>query len=144
MIQEPGTRKENLEANSYIHCKDWTPRTVEAMVIKEMTLQIEEATSILQIGGRAGHRPQEYIFCIKSMIGRYEMKKTLIIIIVYDILAFFNKDILVDAMQELHKIGVDPLAHCLFHKLNKGTRVQAADTAVGVRWWDMPRQLWSC
>ena len=34
--RKPGTRKEDLEANRYIHCKEWLPRTVEAMVVKEM------------------------------------------------------------------------------------------------------------
>ena len=56
--RKPGTRKEDLEANRYIHCKEWLPRTVEAMVVKEMETVIKEATSRFQIGGVAGHRPQ--------------------------------------------------------------------------------------
>ena len=49
--RKPGTRKEDLEANRYIHCKEWLPRTVEAMVVKEMESAIKAATSRFQIGG---------------------------------------------------------------------------------------------
>ena len=57
-----GMRKEDLEANRYIHCKEWLARTmVEAMAVKEMEPKIKDSTSRFQIGGKPGHRPQEHI-----------------------------------------------------------------------------------
>ena len=81
------------------------PRTVESLVVLEMIPEIEEATSIFQIGGVAGHRPQEHVFCIKSIMARFEEKKKMIVLIPYDISKFFDKEVLLDAMQELHSIG---------------------------------------
>ena len=94
------------------------------MVVLEMIPEIEEATSIFHIGGVAGHRPQEHVFCIKAIMARFEEKKKKIVLIPYDISKFFDKEVLLDAMQELHSIGVDPRAYRLFYKLNKNTRIK--------------------
>ena len=45
--------------------------TVEAMVVKEMEPAIVSATSRFQIGGVQGHRPQEHLFSVKSLVGKY-------------------------------------------------------------------------
>ena len=66
--KKQGTKKEDLEANKFIHCKEWLPRAVESMVVSEMESDIRNATSKFQIGGVAGHRPQEHLFSIKSLI----------------------------------------------------------------------------
>ena len=73
--KKPGSRKEDLDANRYIHCKEYLPRTVEAIVVSEMEKSITEATSKFQIGGVAGHRPQEHLFCVKSIQARQEKMK---------------------------------------------------------------------
>ena len=78
--KKPGTKKEDLEANRFIHCKEWLPRAVESLVVAEMELNIAEATSIYQIGGVAGHRPQEHLFCLKSLQAKYERDKKLLIL----------------------------------------------------------------
>ena len=54
--KKPGTKKEDLKANRYIHCKEWLPRTVEAMVVREMDQQIQKATSIF-LNWREGWPP---------------------------------------------------------------------------------------
>ena len=58
-----------------------------------MEREISAATSRFQIGGVAGHRPQEHIFSVKSVIGKYSMEKKLIILICYDISGFFDKEV---------------------------------------------------
>ena len=68
--RKPVTRKEDLDANRYIHCEDWLPRTVEAVVVKEMEPAIVSATSRFQIGGVQGHRPQEHLFSVKLLVGK--------------------------------------------------------------------------
>ena len=49
-----------------------------------------------QIGGVSGHRPQEHIFCVKSVIHKYVQEKKMIILICYDISAFFDMEVLGD------------------------------------------------
>ena len=77
--KKPGTKKEDLEANRFIHCKEWLPRTVESIVVADMEQSIKQATSMFQIGGVAGHRPQEHLFSVKSIIGKYEQQRKLLI-----------------------------------------------------------------
>ena len=135
--RKPGTRKEDLEANRYIHCKEWLARTVEAMVVKEMEPEIQMATSRFQIGGVPGHRPQEHLFSVKSMISKYMVEREMIILACYDISGFFDKEVLVDVMDELHSIGVDPRAWRLFHKLNADTRIRVRTGCGDSGWGDV-------
>ena len=85
--RKPGSRMEDLASNRFIHCKDWLARTV----VKQMEPRITESTSRFQIGGKPGHRPQEHIFFVKSVINKYIQEKKLIIIACYDIKSFFDK-----------------------------------------------------
>ena len=59
----------------------------------------------------------------------------MIILICYDISAFFDKEVLGDLLDELNCIGVDPRALRLFYQLNKNTKVRirtgAGDSAWG-------------
>ena len=104
------------------------------MIVKEMDPKIVEATSIFQIGGKPGHQPQEHIFSVKSVIARSVMQKKLIVLVCYDISGFFDKEVLVDAMDELYNIGVDPRAYRLFYGLNEATRVRVR-TGCGYSDW---------
>ena len=88
--KKPGTRKEDLDAYRYIHCKHYLPRAVEAIVVAEMESSITSATSKFQIGGVAGHRPQEHLFCVKSLQARYEKLKKLLIVYTNDASKFFD------------------------------------------------------
>ena len=135
--RKPGTRKEDLDANRYIHCKDWLPRTVEAMVVKEMEPAIAAATSRFQIGGVQGHRPQEHLFSVKSLVGKYLQEKKMIILVCYDISGFFDKEVLADVVEELHSIGVDPKAERLFYKLNEATRVKVRTGCGDSEWGEV-------
>ena len=135
--RKPGTRKEDLDANRYIHCKDWLPRTVEAIVVKEMEPAIVSATSRFQIGGVQGHRPQEHLFSVKSLVGKYLQEKKMIILVCYDISGFFDKEVLADVVEELHSIGVDPKAERLFYKLNEATRVKVRTGCGDSEWGEV-------
>ena len=135
--RKPGTRKEDLDANRYIHCKDWLPMTVEAMVVKEMEPAIVSATSRFQIGGVQGHRPQEHLFSVKSLVGKYLQEKKMIILVCYDISGFFDKEVLADVVEELHSIGVDPKAERLFYKLNEATRVKVRTGCGDSEWGEV-------
>ena len=89
-----------------------------------MLPEIEAATKIFQIGGVAGHKPQEHVFCIKSIMVRFKEQKKMIILMPYDISNFLDKKVLLDVMQELHSIGVKPRAYRLFFRLKENTRIK--------------------
>ena len=71
---------------------------------------------------------------MKSMISKYMVERKMIILACYDISGFFDKEVLVDVMDELHSIGVDPRAWRLFHKLNADTRIRVR-TGCGDSGW---------
>ena len=133
--KKPGTKKEDLEANRYIHCKNYLPRTVEAIVVAEMEPNIAAATSKFQIGGVAGHRPQEHLFCVKSLQAKYQKLKKLIIIYTNDASKFFDKEVLVDCMDELYQAGIDPRAYRMFFRLNEKTKIRVR-TGCGFTLWE--------
>ena len=133
--KKPGTRKEDLDANRYIHCKEYLPRTVEAIVVAEMEKSISEATSKFQIGGVKGHRPQEHLFCVKSVQARYEKQKKLLIIYTNDVSKFFDKEVLADCMGELYQAGIDPRAYRMFSMLNEKTQIRVR-TGCGFSPWE--------
>ena len=133
--KKPGTKKEDLDANRFIHCKEWLPRTVESIVVAEMEQSIKQATSMFQIGGIAGHRPQEHLFSVKSIIGKYEQQRKLLIFYSNDVSKFFDKEVLIDCMQELASAKINPRAYRLFFKLNKDTKIRVR-TGCGFSQWE--------
>ena len=133
--RKPGTKKEDLEANRFIHCKEWLPRAVESLVVSEMEPNIRNATSKFQIGRVAGHRPQEHLFSLKSVIHKYETKKKLLIFFSNDVSKFLDKKVLSDCMQELASAGVDQKPYRLFFKLNEATTIRVR-TGCGYSKWE--------
>ena len=96
---------------------------------------ITAATSIYQIGGVAGHRPQEHLFCLKSVQAKYEKDKKLFILYPHDASKFFDKEVLVDCMSELYSANVDARAYRLFFLLNQNTRIRVK-TGCGFTEWE--------
>ena len=64
-------RKEDLDSMRFIHSKSYLPRTVEAVIVDAMKEDILDASSCYQIGGQPGHRSQEHLFTVKSVIAKY-------------------------------------------------------------------------
>ena len=133
--RKKGSRKENLASNRYVHCKEYLAKTVEAMVMDEMEPNIVAATSKFQIGGVAGHRPQEHLFSLKSIQGKYEKDRKLLVIYTNDVSQFFDKEVLVDCMNEAYEAHVDPRAYRHFFLLNHRTRIRAK-TSCGFSHWE--------
>ena len=63
-------KKDDLENSRYIHLKDWLPRTCDSVLVDLMKEKILASSSIFQIGGQEGHRTQEHLFTLRSIIVR--------------------------------------------------------------------------
>ena len=83
-----------------------------------------------QIGARKGHRPQEHIFLMKSMMQLFQMKKKPLIIQLFDVSKFFDKENLPDVLNEIYRCGIKGKKYRLLYKLNE-KRVIKMKTAVG-------------
>ena len=119
-------RKEILSDNRFIHCKDFWARTAEGLIVEDgLRGPLIENSSIYQIGGQPGHRPEELVFVMKSIIAKYRKeRKKMLIVKLYDISKFFDKETIEDAILTCKKRGADPKAVRLWYKLNESTRIR--------------------
>ena len=85
-----GGKRHVLSDNRFVHTKLWFPRTVEACIVEEgLKGPLVEGSSIYQIGGQPGHRPEELVFVMKAVIARQISQRKAIIIQPSDIQNFF-------------------------------------------------------
>ena len=118
-------RKHILSDNRFVHSKFWFPRTVEGLVvIGGLKEPLVEGSSIYQIGGQPGHRSEEHVFVLKSVIARYRTQGKHIILQASDISKFFDKEMVEDAIKTCYKRGADAKACRIWYKLNQGTKIR--------------------
>jgi hypothetical protein len=88
---------------------------------------IFKAGTIYQIGGCPGQRTQFHLFVLKSLIAlRLQPggRKAGLILTVADIMKFFDKQSLVDAMDSLHKANIHQKFYRVWYKMNQNTVIQ--------------------
>ena len=104
-------KRENLSDNRFIHSKTWWPRTVEGLtVLGGLKEPLISNSSIYQIGGQPGHRSEELVFSIKSLIARQRQEGKLTILQTSDISKFFDKEMVEDALLTCYNRGADAKA----------------------------------
>jgi hypothetical protein len=69
-LYEGKGKKDDLENSRYIHSKDWLPRTCDSSLFDLMKEKILASSRIFQIWGQEGHRTQEHLFPLRSIIAR--------------------------------------------------------------------------
>ena len=70
-----------------------------------------------QIGGQAGHRSEELVFAMKSIIARNRSQGKMVLVQTYDISKFFDKERVEDAVETCLERKVDPKAVRLWDTL---------------------------
>jgi hypothetical protein len=83
-----------------------------------------EKSSIYQIGGQPGHRSEEHVFILKSVIAKYRSEGKQIIIQSSDLEKFFDKEMLEDAVLTCIKRGANTKACRLWYNLNRNTKIR--------------------
>ena len=117
MIWKKKGLQEVLSNNRFIHLKDYMARTCEAMVVGKMKERIFNSTTIYQIGGQAGHFIEEHLFSIKSLMGMMVEQGRGIILTLVDIVAFFDRENILDVMDVLETRGVSKKAARLWYRV---------------------------
>ena len=70
-------RKEKLSDSRFIYSKNWFPRTAKACLVEGgMKRQLLDGSSIYHIGGQPGHRSEEHVFSLKSIIVKYRIQES--------------------------------------------------------------------
>ena len=61
-----------LDANRFIHSKGFFARAAEGLVVEDgLKAPLLAGSSMFQIGGQPGHRPEEMVMVMKSVMARY-------------------------------------------------------------------------
>ena len=126
MVYKCKGRKEELSSNRFIHCKPWLPRLAEALLVEGgMKGPLVEASSMYQVGGQAGHRPEELLFVFKSVLARYRSLKRVLVGQCHNVSKFFDKEVAPDTLDTMYRRGVDPKICRLWAKMNnQGSRFE--------------------
>ena len=130
MIHKSG-RKEILSSNRFVHCKGVWARSAEGLVVEDgIKRPLLDGSSIYQVGGQPGHRPEEMVFVFKSLVAKRRMEKKVLVAQGLDVEKFFDKEMIEDGVLVCRKRGADPKAVRLWYKLNSNTRIKVK-TGVG-------------
>ena len=91
-----------LKGKRYIHLKKEVPKFFEHIVTSAAKPKIVENMSPFQIGAVPGHRSQEHLFSVKSVIAMLEEHDEAGAIQLFDLVAFFDCEMLEDVLGELY------------------------------------------
>ena len=124
-------RREVLDHHRFLHLrKDWKSRLTETLVTGMMKEDIIQAGTKFQIGGIPGHRIEEHLIVLKSLIMRRISVGKGVVIQLVDYEKFFDSERLRTVMASLNKANVNKKAYRCWFKLNK-TTVISVETPVG-------------
>ena len=119
----------DLNNHRYLHMKHWLPRLTEALTVDLMKEDIISSGNKFQIGGLPGHRVEEHLIVVKSLIQLYIYKKLGVIMQLVDIEKFFDLEILRTVMTTLNYANVNKKAYRCWFKLNSKTVISVATPA---------------
>ena len=113
----------DLNNQRNIHTKQDIPKFFGHIVTTAAKPSMVNNMSPYQIGTKPGHRAQEHLYVIKSVIGLYENNRKAIALQLWDISKYFDRESLPDALNELYRSNVQGKLYKLIHEMNKDTRI---------------------
>ena len=120
-----------LDNYRHLHMKDEFPKFFGHLVVSAAKERLIGNMSKFQIGTKPHHRAQEHIFVLKSVISLYLYYDKPIILTMWDVSKFFDRESLSDCMNEIYKNEVKGKIYRLLYEMNKNTRI-SVHTPVGV------------
>lgn len=123
--------KNELGNQRNIHTKLDVPKFFGHIVIGAAKDKIIKNMTKFQLGTKPGHRAQEHLFVMRSVIALYNLCGKALIVQLYDISKFFDREMLRDCMDSLYSNGIRGKLYRLIYEMNKETRIKVR-TAVGV------------
>ena len=109
--------------------KEWLPRLTEALTVNLMKEDILKSGTKYQIGGVPGHRVEEHLLVVKSIIQLYIQRRSGVIMQLVDIQKFFDSEILRTIMTTLKEANVNQKAYRCWFRLNENTTIKVATPA---------------
>ena len=84
--------KSQLSNHRFIHTKDEVPKSFEHILITKAKPKIVAGCTKFQIGAIPKHQSQEHLFTLKSVMELYESLKIALILQLFDLGKFFDKE----------------------------------------------------
>ena len=122
--------RDSVDMYRNIHTKLEIPNFFGHIVATAAKPNIVQNMTPYQIGTKPGHRAQEHLFVIKSVIGLAEANNTAVALQLWDLSKYFDRESLKDGLNELYKSNVRGKVYKLLYELNKDTRISVR-TPVG-------------
>ena len=123
--------RQQLSSYRFIHMKDEFQKFFGHLVLSAAKDKLFANMSKYQIGTKPGHRVQEHLFVIKSVIALYLKYDKPLVLTMYDVSKFFDRENLRDCMNELYKNEVRGKLYRLIFKMNMSTKI-SVQTPVGL------------
>ena len=123
--------KSKLSNHRFIHTKEEEPKAFEHIVVEKAKQKIIIGCTKYQIGAIPKHQSQEHLFVLKSIMQWYLMLNIAIIIQLFDISKFFDRENLQDGMNTLYQCGIKGKLYRLIYELNRKTSLKVK-TGVGL------------
>ena len=115
----------------HIHIKNEFSKFFGHLVVTAAKPEILKNLSKFQIATKSGHRPQEHIYVLKSMIQLNQSLGKAIIVQTYDYSKFFDRESLTDCMNALYKCNIRGKLYRLLYLMNRKTKFKVK-TPVGL------------
>ena len=128
--------KNDFDFQRNIHTKEEEPKFYEGIVVDKSKHKLTQACSKYQIGGIPGHRSQEHLFVVKSIICLYKYLNIPLYMSYWDLAKYFDKENLKDAMETLFEAGVCGKLYRLWQTLSAVAYIKQGYTDQGQnRFW---------
>ena len=112
-----------LDNMRHIHIKEENPKFFGHLVVSAAKEKMISNQTKFQIATKPGHRTQEHLFVLKSVVGLYVASGKAVIVSMWDLSKFFDRENLMDCMNELYKSGIKGKLYRLLYNMNKNTRI---------------------
>ena len=120
-----------LDNMRHIHSKDQFPKFFGDLVVSTCKDKMTSNMTKFQIGTKPGHRAQEHLYVLKSVIAMHMQYGNAIVLSMWDVSKFFDRESLADCMNELYKNKIRGKLYRLLFNMNKNTRIRV-QTPVGL------------
>ena len=89
------------------------------IVVNKVKPTIEKNISPFQIGAIPGHRPEEHLFVLQSIIALAEQNNEAVAAQLLDLVKFFDSEMLVDILNEAYRGQIKAKNYRLIYGMNK-------------------------
>ena len=122
--------RSSLENWRFLHIKDDISKMFSQIVFEKTKECLISGMTKYQIATKPGHRATEHVYCVMSLIQLNEDQGKALLLSLFDVQKFFDKESIYDIHYELYKSSIKGKLYRLMFNLNKNIKIKVK-TPVG-------------